>query len=855
MIRRLFCVLALIALSALRAAGTTYDVGEGLSCTNLAQVPWANLAPGDKVRIHWRASSYNEKWVVCRAGTSNAPIVIQGVANSFGELPVIDGRNAVTPAPLNYWGEERSLLKIGGANTPPDLTPEWIVVENLDFRSARPPYAFTNDNRQQASYVSNAAAVFVEKGRHITIRNCILRDSGNGLFVSAGDRVTSNILVEGCRIYDNGNPTSIYEHNNYTEASEITFQYNWFGPLRAGCSGNNLKDRSSGTVIRYNWIEGGNRQLDLVESDYFTGEPGYTNTWVYGNILVEPGNDGNSQIVHYGGDNGDTALYRKGMLHFFNNTVISARSGNTTLFRLSTADERCDARNNIVYVSGSGSTLAMIDSDGTLDLACNWFKTGWVNCHGTLNGTVNNLGGNITGAAPGFVDYASQDFHLADSAACIGAGTAFPAPVLRQYLKIRRSEPRPSDAAPDIGAYEWKPGVYQRDDLVFIHHSCGANWLAAGLDPALQARDYVDERNDIYYGTDLSPDAGRPDSLASTPGDQTDMQHWIRWFNDYLGGVRTFGCSNGTNRIIMFKSCYPNSAVTEDGVEPGDPFSSVRSVANNKAIFRHPGGAGCSYTNGGFAYRPLEDVFASNAATLFIVVTAPPLTYSGTTDADAHRARVFNNWLRTDWLSAYNAAHPGANNVAVFDWFDFLAYPDSDGAHPNRLKQEYGGSGGDAHPNALANSNSTAVFAWIQRNAIDMAWDAFQHADLDGDEMPDWWERRYSGDAGDMSPDNDTDLDGARDGQECVAGTDPTNPVSRLEVSACDAGNQAPGKFIMSWQSVPGRTYFLQEAADLTDGFNTNLAAGIPATPPVNVHTGEMATATQEFYRIKVTWR
>lgn len=32
-------------------------------------------------------------------------IVFQGVPNSRGELPVIDGRNATTRQELNYWSE------------------------------------------------------------------------------------------------------------------------------------------------------------------------------------------------------------------------------------------------------------------------------------------------------------------------------------------------------------------------------------------------------------------------------------------------------------------------------------------------------------------------------------------------------------------------------------------------------------------------------------------------------------------------------------------------------------------------------------------------------------------------------
>lgn len=266
------------------------------------------------------------------------------------------------------------------------------------------------------------------------------------------------------------------------------------------------------------------------------------------------------------------------------------------------------------------------------------------------------------------------------------------------------------------------------DDLLFIHHSCGSNWLGNDLHNALLAKDYIDERNDITYGTDLSPDSGRADSLGPTPGENTNMNHWIRWFNDYLGGIRAHGAATGYNRIVMFKSCYPISNVTAAGTEPGSPFDGTQTLANYKSVYRHPSGPGNTYSNGGLNYKPLEDIFAENPNVLFIPVTAPPLNYSSTTDANAHRARLFNNWLKTDWLNSYNTAHPGLHNVAVFDWFDVLAYPDSHASHPNRLKQEYGGATGDSHPNATANAYSTEVFATNPDNFIDNAWENFVNA-------------------------------------------------------------------------------------------------------------------------------
>lgn len=266
------------------------------------------------------------------------------------------------------------------------------------------------------------------------------------------------------------------------------------------------------------------------------------------------------------------------------------------------------------------------------------------------------------------------------------------------------------------------------DDLIFLHHSCGSNWLSNSLHDALLAKDYIDERNDITYGSDLPPDSGRPDSLGSTPGDHTDMNHWVHWFNDYLEGVKSHQAEDGFNKIIMFKSCYPASNISSDGTEPGDPFSSSKTLVNYKAVYRHPDGSGATYLHDSTIYKPLEDIFAENPDVLFIPVTAPPRHYASsdaTNDTEAHRARSFNNWLKYEWLDSYNTAHPGLHNVAVFDWFDVLAYPDNHASHPNRLRQDYGGESGDSHPNSTANAHSTDVFASNEHNFIDNAWNVY----------------------------------------------------------------------------------------------------------------------------------
>ena len=448
-----------LALFAQSAIGAVREVGPGHPFATPSDIPWESLVAGDTVLIYTQPTPYHDKWVICRVGGASAPIVVRGVPDGTGALPVIDGAGAVTRSALNYWNEERGVIKIGGANSPPDLIPAWIVIENLDIRGARPENSFTGRNGL-TSYGGNASAIYIEKGQHVVVRGCHLHDCSNGLFCAS---LTSDLFVESNFIEDNGNVGSIFEHNNYTEALGITFQYNHFGPLRAGAGGNNLKDRSAGCVIRYNWIEGGNRQLDLVESDfdYIYNDPSYSSTFVYGNVLYETGDDGNSQIVHYGGDGSPTTHYRHGTLYFHFNTVISKRTGHTTLFRLSTNSETADVRDNVFYNTATGNNLAFLDMDGTLVATRDWLKTGWAQ---SFSGGAVTSSGLVTGSAPGFTDFVSEDFSLADGSACIDTAVALVAAAsahmpLLEYVKHQTWTARPNDGKPDLGAYEHASAV------------------------------------------------------------------------------------------------------------------------------------------------------------------------------------------------------------------------------------------------------------------------------------------------------------------------------------------------------------------------------------------------------------
>ncbi|MFN0093842.1 MAG: hypothetical protein ACKVVT_03570 [Dehalococcoidia bacterium] len=442
---------ALTALDCEPGTGTAYEVGENQSLRSLGEVPWEKLAAGDTVRIHWRAEPYREKFMIRGQGTADAPIVVCGVAGPKGELPVIDGKDAITPAglgtPFSGNGEPRGLIHLTvGRNDTWGYKPQYIVIQGLHIRNAFHEYTFTNAAGKKVAYSENAAGIFVERGEHITVRGVELEGNGNGFFVASGDSeevLSRDILLERSRIFGNGTVKVAADrhHNIYTEAVGMVFQFNDIGPLRSGSMGSALKDRSAGTIIRYNRIEGGARTLDLVDAQeswvLTTKLPEYRRTLVYGNLMIN-GPVGASNMVHYGGDSGLPEINRKGTLYFYNNTIVvranlegpNARY-RTALFDAETSEETIEAWNNIIDVrpatSGSEATqLTWMRHQGTLKLGLNWATPGmfeWRDDKAPPQGGISGLNKVIGDkAGPGFVDEGSGDYAIASGASAAREG-------------------------------------------------------------------------------------------------------------------------------------------------------------------------------------------------------------------------------------------------------------------------------------------------------------------------------------------------------------------------------------------------------------------------------------------------
>ena len=462
-VSKVFGVWILLSAAACAAFGGEYHIGPGQAYETPFEMPWYELRAGDTVVIHWRAEPYRVKFSIGVPATAERPLIVRGEPGPNGELPRLDGRNAITPPTMNSWSEDRGVITLGETRVPDQGPPSHVLIENLEISGAHPDHHFLGSDGLQR-YGDAASAVYVESGSHLTIRNCVLHDCANGFFSAHKSR---EVLVEACHIHSNGVAESYYQHNAYSASDGMTYQFNRFGPLSERCPGNNLKDRSAGLVVRYNRIDGGNRQLDLVEaedSSDLVRSPRYSRTFVYGNLLIERPDSGNNQILHYGGDSGEEEIYRRGMLYFFNNTVVSYRSGRTTLMRLSTNGESAQIVNNILYTPADGGMFAVLDAAGVATVANNWFKNGWVDSHEGEEfwGHIIRKE-NVEGSSSPFLNFRAGDYRPAAGSRCVDesvtvtVGRERAIPVDWEYADPRGARKRDLRGALDVGAFEARP--------------------------------------------------------------------------------------------------------------------------------------------------------------------------------------------------------------------------------------------------------------------------------------------------------------------------------------------------------------------------------------------------------------
>ena len=258
--------------------------------------------------------------------------------------------------------------------------------------------------------------------------------------------------------------------------------------------------------------------------------------------------------------------------------------------------------------------------------------------------------------------------------------------------------------------------------LLFIHHSCGGQLLAP---------EGPDDGENCLYRTHPNGGGLRPlleqagyevhqASYKSIIGDRTDLFDWLPKFRSRMDRILTTARQDDTlpggtkNQIVVFKSCFPNSAFVGEGERPGNAAGPELTVWNARATM-----------------TALRDELGKHPDVLFVYMTAPPLapvvprqpawkwlakTVLGKQmDRDRLRrsgelARRFNDWMLAadGWLAGY--PH---QNVAVFDYHRVLT-----GERSNLLEYPTGPDGSDSHPSTAGNTRAARQFVPFLNRAV-----------------------------------------------------------------------------------------------------------------------------------------
>ena len=157
----------------------------------------------------------------------------------------------------------------------------------------------------------------------------------------------------------------------------------------------------------------------------------------------------------------------------------------------------------------------------------------------------------------------------------------------------------------------------------------------------------------------------------------------------------------------------------------------------------------------------------------------------------------------------------------------------------------------------LTNTGTTNL--WFRTRARDMAllgdwsepmpYGLTVTPDSDGDGLPDAWEMQYFKTLA-YGPLDDPDHDGMNNLAEYLAGTDPTDPKSKLALDIHVVGNEVR----VSWPATTNATQYLQSRYNLdqSNGSWIDLRTNLTQVPNSGGYTDQLSTNPARFYRLRL---
>lgn len=220
-------------------------------------------------------------------------------------------------------------------------------------------------------------------------------------------------------------------------------------------------------------------------------------------------------------------------------------------------------------------------------------------------------------------------------------------------------------------------------NVIFLHHSVGNNLIKEGNLKKMFAENGYYLWDHGYNSQGLVDPSGKSLNICfNIPSNKifnlrgkgnTDPKGLFLLFNQSVNNPPNNAFSRLLQYdIIMFKSCYPNSAIKTD-----------EQLNQYKKWF--------------LEIRKIMDQHPNKT---FIPFTLPPLHPLATNSEEANRARLWANWLKSPQFLE------GHSNIFVFDLFGLLA-----DSTTNMLCLEYQRSSekSDSHPNMKANRITSGI--------------------------------------------------------------------------------------------------------------------------------------------------
>lgn len=461
--------------TALTGSHATYNVGPGQSYASLTAVPWLSLQPGDVVNIYYQPTPYATKLGIQAVGTASQPIIINGVTDANCNRPIITGANAVESSDSissGYWATSAGTIVEGegvivflwGPTQPYATLQSYITIQNIEVTGGKGTNTYTNHSGQVVHYdTSGTSGIYGVAVSNITFQYNTVTGNDEGIFINSQDqqRTSYYVTLRGNYIFGNGMVGNDLVHGVYIQAYRALYEGNYFGENIANSLGGTLKDRSSGTVIRNNYIQASLRAIDLVdteESPVVFDDPLYNYAWVYGNVIVDDfsTNLASNDLIHWGGDSGNTQFYHNGTLFFYYNTVVERNDPSYErigIFDLPTNQQSVDAADNIFYFSGNGpnTQVELGICCGTINLQdTNWISSGYSASVETGNSvTLNQQGSLLTGSNP----LLNSDFtpSATSGSPVVGVATNYPSSVPNSAASVTTLQPAGQYADSTIG--------------------------------------------------------------------------------------------------------------------------------------------------------------------------------------------------------------------------------------------------------------------------------------------------------------------------------------------------------------------------------------------------------------------